>query len=298
MTRLGLDYEALRALNPRVIMLSTSLMGQSGPLGKTAGFGSAGAAFTGFLSLTGNPGEPPIGQFGPYTDLVAPRFSIFMLLAALDHRRRAGEGMLIDIAQTEATIEFLAPQIAHYCESGHVAGAIGNRDPAFAPHGVFPARGNHRWVAIVARNDVEWNRLAALMGQAHLAQDPRFNTLAARKANEDALEAVISDWSRHHHAEVIEEQLQGHGIPAHVVASSPEIVSDLQLKARGYLVRLPHPVMGEAVIESAPYQLSDTPARYDLCAPTVGRDNDYVLRELLGYSSDRIAALKETGALT
>lgn len=133
MTRLGLDYESLRVLNPNVIMLSTSLMGQSGPLGSTAGFGSAGAAFTGFLSLTGNPGEPPIGQFGAYTDLVAPRFSIFMLLAALDHRGRTGEGMLVDIAQTEAAIQFLGPQIAHYCESGHTAEALGNRDPPLRP---------------------------------------------------------------------------------------------------------------------------------------------------------------------
>lgn len=298
MARFGLDYDSIRALNPGVIMLSTSLMGQSGPFGKMAGFGSLGAAFGGFVLLTGNPGELPTGTFGPYTDYVAPRFSLFMLLAALDHRRRTGEGTLIDVAQAEASIQFLAPQLAHYCESGHVAEALGNRDPAFAPHAVFPAQGEHQWVAIVARDDAEWTRLAAVMGQPHLAQDPRFATLASRKANEDALETIVADWTQRQHAEDVERDLQAQSIPAHVVASSGQFVSDPQLLARGHFVRLPHPLMGEAVVESARYRLSDTPACYDRCAPSPGRDNDYVLREFLGYSPERIAALRESGALT
>lgn len=139
---------------------------------------------------------------------------------------------------------------------------------------MFPALGEHRWVAIVARNDAEWSRLAALMGQTQLAQDPRFATLAARKANEEALETIVSDWTRRQRAKDIENDLQAQGIPAHVVASTAEVVSDLQLLARGYPVRLPHPLMGKAVVEAAPYQLSDTPARYDRSAPSVGRDND------------------------
>ncbi|WP_247476373.1 CoA transferase [Bradyrhizobium sp. 169] len=297
MSRFGLDYESIRALNPRVIMLSTSLMGQNGPYGKMVGFGSAGAAFTGFLLLTGNPGEFPVGTFGAYTDFVAPRFSLFMLLAALDHRERTGEGTLIDVAQTEASLQFLAPQIAQYCESGEIAEALGNRDPAFAPHGVFPALGEYRWVAIVARNDAEWGRLAEHMNQAQFAQDPRFATLAARKENENALESIIADWTRHRQAEDIERDLQTKGVPAHVVASSADLVSDPQLRTRGHFVRLPHP-LGEAVVESARYELSETPAGYDRSAPPPGRDNDYVLRELLGYSPERIAALKQTGALT
>jgi crotonobetainyl-CoA:carnitine CoA-transferase CaiB-like acyl-CoA transferase len=298
MARFGLGYDIIRALNPGVIMLSTSLMGQSGPYGKMVGFGSPGAAFSGFLRLTGNPGELPIGTFGPYTDYVAPRFSLFMLLAALDHKRRTGEGMFIDVGQSEASVQFLAPQIAQYCESGQVAEALGNRDPAFAPHGVFPAQGDDRWVAVVARNDAEWSRLAAVIGQTHLAQDSRFATVAARKANEDALETIIANWTRHRHADDVERALQAQGIPAYVVVSGADIQSDPQLLARGHFVRVPDPLLGEDVVESARYQLSDTPARYDRSAPTIGRDNDYVLRELLGYSPERIAALIESGALS
>src|SRR5262249_367844 len=158
--------------------------------------GSGGAALSGFQMLAGNPDEIPIGSAGAYTDCVAPRLSIFVLLAALDHRKRTGEGMWIDVAQVEAAIQMLAPPLPHYGESGAVARAVGNRDSAFAPHGVFRTRGEHRWVAIVARDDAEWSRLAAHIGQPHLAQDPRFADLTARKANEDALEAIIADWTR------------------------------------------------------------------------------------------------------
>src|SRR5262249_14502524 len=123
MARFGLDYETLKKRNPGVIMLSSSLLGQSGPYSGIAGFGSGGAALSGFQMLAGNPDEIPIGSAGAYTDCVAPRLSIFVLLAALDHRKRTGEGMWIDVAQVEAAIEMLAPQIAHYCESGAVARA-------------------------------------------------------------------------------------------------------------------------------------------------------------------------------
>jgi crotonobetainyl-CoA:carnitine CoA-transferase CaiB-like acyl-CoA transferase len=298
MARFGLDYETLKKRSPGLIMLSSSLLGQTGPYAGIAGFGSGGAALSGFQLLAGNPGEIPIGSNGAYTDCVGARFSIFMLLAALDHRERTGEGMWIDAAQVEAAIEMLAPQIAHYCESGEIAGAIGNRDPAFAPHGVFRTKGELRWVAIVARDDAEWSRLAGYIGQPHLAQDPRFVDLAARKANEDALEALIADWARHRSAENIERELQAQGIPAHVASSPEDYVSDPQLLARGQFVRLPHPRMGETVFEAARYALSDTPAQYDRCAPQFGRDNDYVLREFLGWPPERIAILKQSGTLT
>src|SRR5258706_11242668 len=127
--RWGLGYEVLKALNPRLIMLSSCLMGQAGPLAKTAGFGNVGAAASGFQVMVGRAGAEPIGPAGPYTDFVAPRFTLVTLLAALGHRRRTGEGVFIDVSQAEAGIQFLAPQIADYAATGRVAGAGGNRDP-------------------------------------------------------------------------------------------------------------------------------------------------------------------------
>jgi crotonobetainyl-CoA:carnitine CoA-transferase CaiB-like acyl-CoA transferase len=297
MARFGLDYDSLRRSNPSVIMLSTSLMGQTGPQAALAGYGNIGAALSGYQMIVGAAGELPIGPFGPYTDYVGPRFSLVALLAGLDHRRRTGEGCFIDVSQAEAGIAFLAPQIADYACSGCVAGAQGNRAPDFAPHGVFRASGKDSWVAIVARDDAQWSVLAGILGGAALAQDTRFRTLAARKENEDALEQIVSDWTRSRDAHSIEAQLQAAGVPAHVVAGTDEFVSDPQLLAREHIRRLPHPLGGESVFEAARYRLSDTPAVYERSAPHFGRDNEYVLGQLLGYDAERIAALASGGAL-
>jgi crotonobetainyl-CoA:carnitine CoA-transferase CaiB-like acyl-CoA transferase len=297
MARFGLDYETLRRTNPALIMVSTSLMGQTGPHAAFAGYGNIGAALSGYQMIVGAAGELPVGPFGPYTDYVGPRFSIVTLLAALDHRRRTGEGSLIDVSQAEAGIAFLAPQIADYAVSGRVVQAQGNRDPAFAPHGVFRALGVDSWVAIVARDDTEWSTLATMLGGAALAEDARFETLTARKANEDALEEIVGGWTGTREAQSIEVQLQAAGIPAYVVAGTDEFVADPQLRARNHIQRLAHPHGGDSVFEAARYQLSDTPAAYDRAAPHFGRDNEYVLAEILGYDAARIAELASNGAL-
>jgi crotonobetainyl-CoA:carnitine CoA-transferase CaiB-like acyl-CoA transferase len=297
MEKFGLGYERLKALNPGLVMVSTSLMGQTGRYAQFSGYGNIGAALSGFQLIVGNPGEMPVGPFGPYTDFVGPRFALVTLLAALDHRRRTGEGCLIDVAQAEAGVAFLAPQVADFCANGRNAGAQGNRVAEFAPHGVFRAAGPDAWVAIVARTDEDWQRLAATIGGERLAADKRLATLSGRKAHEDELEALISDWACRYPAAEIEARLQEQEIPAAVVAASDDFVNDQQLLARDHFVRLPHPLGGESVFESSRYTLSDTPAQFERCAPTYGRDNDFVLGELLEYDADRIAALRESGVL-
>jgi crotonobetainyl-CoA:carnitine CoA-transferase CaiB-like acyl-CoA transferase len=297
MARFGLDYATLRRTNPALIMVSTSLMGQTGPYANLAGYGNIGAALSGYQMLVGAANELPVGPFGPYTDYVGPRFALVTLLAALDHRRRTGEGCLIDVSQAEAGMAFLAPQIADYRSSGTVARAQGNRDPAFAPHGVFKASAQDSWIAIVARNDAEWLTLAGLLGGARLIDDARFKTLEARKANEDALEEIVAAWTATRSAPSIEIQLQAAGVPACVVASTDDFVSDPQLRAQDHIQRLPHPLGGESVFEAARYQLSDTPAEYERPAPHFGRDNEQVLGLLLGYDAARIASLAASGAL-
>ena len=297
MARFGLDYDTLRRSNPSLIMLSTSLMGQTGPLANLAGYGNIGAALSGYQMIVGAANELPIGPFGPYTDYVGPRFSLVTLLAALDHRRRTGEGCLIDVSQAEAGIAFLAPQIADYGASGRVARAAGNRDPACAPHGVFRTLGKDAWVAIAARDDAEWSALATILGVPQLGADPRFRTLDARKANEDELEALLAAWTAKREPHAVERELQAAGVPCHVVASSEEFVADPQLRAQGHLRTMAHPLGGESVFEAARYDLSDTPAAYQRSAPYFGRDNERVLGEFLGYGAERMASLAACGAL-
>jgi crotonobetainyl-CoA:carnitine CoA-transferase CaiB-like acyl-CoA transferase len=297
MAKFGLDYASLKTINPSVIMVSSSLMGQTGPNSQLTGFGNIGAALSGMQRLVGEPGEAPLGPFGPYTDYVAPRFALLALLAAIDRRRRTREGGHLDISQAEATVSLIAPQILDYEANGHIAEARGNRDAQFAPNGVFRTRGEDRWVAVTARDDDEWRRLASLIGRAALAEDPRFVSLNARKANEDALEAIVAAWAADRDAAEIERTLQAAGVPAHVVADTHDVVADPQLGRLGAIVRLPHPRFGETVFDAARFRMSETPALYERTAPTFGRDNDHVLAVLLDYAQDRIDALKAAGAL-
>lgn len=297
MEKWGLSYAEFQKYNPAIIMLSSCLMGQDGPLARTAGFGNIGAAASGFQVMVGRDGAEPVGPAGPYTDFVAPRFSLPLLLAALDHRRRTGEGGYIDAAQAEAGLQFLAPLIADYAATGRVARALGNRDPDFAPHGVFACAGNEAWLAIAVCSDPQWKALAGIVGGEALANDPRFASLSGRKAHEDEIEAVVADWARGQDLFQAEAALQAHGIPAHVVATAQDFAADPQIGALGHLIMQPEPRGRVPIVEASRFRLSATPARLDRSAPQTGRDTDHILREFAGYDDARIATLKQAGVL-
>lgn len=295
MNRWGLGYDELREDKPDIVMVSTSLMGQSGCYANLAGFGNIGAAMSGFQPLVGSPGEPPIGPYGPYTDYVAPRFSLCALLAALDRRQRTGKGCWLDVSQTDASLQFLAPQFAEYFATGRSPQANANRDPTMAPHGVYPCAAPQSWVAIAVRDDAEWARLAPMLGAAGTPE--HFRTLAGRKAHENTLDTMLGAWTCTQSAFTVEARLQSAGIAAHVVASSADMIADPQLQARQHFVRLPHVSGGQSVVEGPRFQLSDTPGRVARSAPVVGRDNGEILRDILGFDDTQIATLEAAGAL-
>ncbi|MGI8926367.1 MAG: CaiB/BaiF CoA transferase family protein [Tepidiformaceae bacterium] len=293
----GLDYESLRAVNPGIIMLSSCLFGQTGPLATFAGFGNLAAAISGFFNITGWPDRPPAGPFAAYTDYVSPRFTIAALLAAIDHRRRTGEGQYIDFAQAEASLHFLAPAILDYTANGRVMGRHGNDDAAIAPHGVYPSAGDDRWVAIAVPGDEAWRALCGAIARPDLAADAGLATAAGRLARRTELDAALSAWTSVRTAEEAQDLLQAHGVPAHVVQNSREAIEDPQLSHRGHFVSLPHPVHGSTTVEGSRYRLSRTPARVTRAAPTIGCDTFEVLETILGYDAARIADLAATGAL-
>ena len=293
----GFDYESLRKVNPGIIMLSSSLMGQTGPLAKIAGFGNMAAAISGFHNLTGWPDRPPSGVFGAYTDYVAPRFTAVAILAALDHRRRTGQGQYIDQSQAESAMHFLAPAILDYTANGRVEGRVGNFDAAFAPHGVYPAAGDDNWVAIVCRNDGDWRRLCAAMKNEDLARDSRYVSAAGRLEHREAIDSSIAGWSRKLDCSAIESLLQAHGVAAHRVQNSADAYADPQLAHRGHFVALEHPTLGKFTVEGPRAKLSRTPATVRRAAPSLGQDNQHVLEKILGYDESRISELAAAGAL-
>jgi crotonobetainyl-CoA:carnitine CoA-transferase CaiB-like acyl-CoA transferase len=294
--KLGLGYEALRAVNPRVIMLSTCLMGQSGPMARYAGYGNLAAAIAGFFELTGWPDRDPAGPFGAYTDYFAPRLNASAVLAALEYRRRTGEGQHIDLAQAETALHFLAPALLDYTVNGHVATREGNRDPVYAPHGCYPTAGKDRWIALAVDGDAQWATLCEALGQPELARDPRFGDVASRHTNADALDRTLSDLTRKHELTPLESLLQSRGIPAHAVLDSEGLGRDPQLVHRGHFVAYSDGGR-RGVIEAARSRLSRTPARVPDRIPTLGRDTQEVLSQILGYDDERITELAIAEAL-
>ena len=291
------DYESLRKVKPDLIMLSSCLMGQTGPLAKIAGFGNMAAAIVGFHNLTGWPDRPPAGVFGAYTDYVSPRFTAMAILAALDYRRRTGEGQYVDQSQAECSIHFLGPAILDFTANGRVDGRVGNSDPAFAPHGVYPAAGEDEWVAIVCRNDDDWRNLCAAMENETLAHDSRYASAAGRLEHRDAIDSAIAQWTRRFQRTSIESRLQARGVPAHSLQNSADAYRDPQLAQRGHFVVLDHPSLGKFTVEGPRAKLSRTPAAVRHTAPSLGRDNQYVLETILGYDETRISEVVASGAL-
>ena len=293
----GLEYKMLRKTKPDLIMVSSCLMGQSGPLSMFAGFGNLSAAISGYYNITGWPDRLPAGPFLAYTDTVAPRFTVAAILAALDHRRRTGEGQYIDQSQAESALHFIAPALLDYIVNGRAQSREGNRDAHMAPHGVYPAQGDDRWVAIAVRSDEEWQSFCQIIERPDIAGDERFASQEARLAHRDELDDLVAEWTKNQGEKEIEGMLQARGIPAHVVQNSEELFADAQLAHRGHFVELPHETHGATTVEGSRFRLSRTPAKIERPGPTFGQHNQYVLETILGYNADRIAELAAAGVL-
>jgi benzylsuccinate CoA-transferase BbsF subunit len=292
-----LDYESLRAIKPDIIMLSSCLMGQTGPLSGFVGFGNMAAAVSGFYNLCGWPDRAPSGPFGAYTDYVAPRFGAVSVLAALDYRKRTGKGQYIDQSQAESALHFLSPALLDCAANGRVAQGLGNDDPNYAPHGVYPTLGENGWVAIACLSEEHWRGLCAIMERNDLEKNESFATLPARLMNRGTLDQIIGSWTASLSANDVEGLLQASGIPAAAVKDSKGVCQDDQLASSGYLVKVEHPECGRMIVEGSRFILSRTPAMTPRPAPTIGGDNQHILKEILCYDEGRISELAAVGAL-
>lgn len=293
LARMGLDADTLRRLNPRLVVLSSSMLGQTGPFSTLAGYGNMASALTGFNVTTAWPDRRPAGPMGAYTDIISPRIAVTAVLAALDRQRRTGEGVHFDLGQGESCLHLLTLGLLDTQLNGRSWEGLGNRDHFAAPHGVYPAQGEDRWVAIACTTDTHWHDMAQLMGRTDLAA----LCLADRLARVDELDALVASWTAERAERDTEAELQALGVPCHAVQNGSECVVDPQLAHRRWVTRARHELIGELPIGRFPVLLSATPAEPTVAGPLLGQHTEAVLSGLLGYDGDRIAALAIAEAL-
>jgi benzylsuccinate CoA-transferase BbsF subunit len=296
LTGLGLTYAQLREENERLIMVSTSIAGQTGPhSGSTKGLGTTGAALAGATFLVGWPDRAPVPPFGPWTDEVTPRFIVSAVLAALHRRRRTGEGAYIDVAQTETGLQFLLPAVLELAVNGNVPQRRGSGSAHRVPFGIYPCLGEDRWVALDGSRPAAWSALRGLVGPA--LAEARFDTLLGRLRGREEIDAAIGAWTRAREAQEVETSLQAHGVPAHVVSRAGDLAGDPHLADAGHLRWIDDPVVGRAAVEGPRFRLSRSPLPETTRGPRIGEHTDEVLRTLCGYVDAEITRLRDEGAL-
>lgn len=297
MQKWGLGYEQLRELRPDIIYFATCLQGQTGPRAGFAGFGMQLAAIAGLYYLSGYSPDELTPPHGPYTDFIAPRFGCFALLSALDHRRRTGEGQMIDLSQLEASLHFLAPAITDYFATGAVAQPAGNRSPRYAPHGCYRCRdeaARERWLALAVETDPQWKALLAVLGDT--GGPPRFASHAGRLARPDELDEYVGGLVASRSAAELAAALQKAGVSAYPVQDCADLRADENLRAWGFFTDLDQSECGAMPYDGLAYRLCRTPGRQG-AAPSLGEHTAEVLSGLLGLGPAEIERLRDAKVL-
>jgi benzylsuccinate CoA-transferase BbsF subunit len=294
MERLGFGYERLRELNERVVYVSNSGFGKSGPYADFKSVGQVVQAVSGLSFVSGLPDRPPAGWGFAYMDHMGAYLMATAVLAGLIARNRTGEGQWIDFSCTEAGIGLAGPELLDSTVNGRPMRRPGkpdsNRDnfPVMAPHGVYPAAGEDSWVAIACRDDADWARLAGAIGE-EWACDGRWLTLEQRLAHRDELEGRLAAWTEQHERDVAEALLRRAGVPVSRVAMPEDRIEHDPRTSRWNLwPTVDHDEIGDTRVEGIPIHLSETDWSITRGAPCLGADNHFVYGTLLGLSDDEV----------
>jgi benzylsuccinate CoA-transferase BbsF subunit len=299
MEKWRLTYEDLRQVKPDLVMISLSMEVRTGPHLDSRGFGTVLQAAAGLADLTGWPDRSPSIPGVAYTDWTTPFFGLVALLAALDYRRRTGQGQYIDVSNLEAGVSCLETAILDYTVNGRIQTRTGNACmvgdlPAAAPHGVYRCRGTNRWCAIAVLNDREWQGLCEILDHPPWTRETRFTTVLGRVRHRDELDALLEAWTSQHPAAEVMHRLQAVGIAAGVVQNAADLACDPQLDCRGQAAFLDHPEVGVQRYDAPAFQLTASPAQLRP-VPTLGQHNTQIFKGFLGLSDMEYAALERDG---
>ncbi len=292
--RWGLGWEALSALHPGLVMVRISGFGQTGPYASRAGYGVIAEAVSGMRHLTGDPDRPPARVAISLTDYIAGLHAAFGAVMALMARGKTGRGQMVDAALYEGAFNFMEAWIPAYEKLGFIANRTGPRLAGTDPNNLYPTA-DDRFVHITAMANPIFRRLMELIGRPELADDERYKTMRARGENWQALDAIITQWSKQYPAAELEKMLIAADVPATRIFDMSDIFDDPHYKARGAIVSVPDDELGEISMAEVVPRLSDTPGAIRHAGHRMGADTRTVLRDLLDFDDARIDGLIADG---
>ena len=295
MESFGLGWDVLSAINPRLIYCSISAFGRTGPRKDSAGYEALLQAFSGIMSITGEPGGAPVRAGVSFLDLSTGIFTAFGVVNALLYRERTGLGQRVDGSLLETAVSLLAFHAEGYLLTGAVPTALGSGHPSLSPYRNFRCK-DGQWVFIAAANDRFWSRLAPALGLAEVATDPRFAKNVDRVKHRAELEGMLENTIGAMEREPLLKALEDAGVPATPVNTVDQVMEDPQTAARGMVDRVIHPVLGEIPVVSTPVKFSAMKAGVRTAAPVRSQHTDEVLAAL-GYAPSEIAALRDKNVI-
>ena len=307
--RWGIGYDQISKTNKKIIYVQMSGMGDGGPWSKFVTYAPTIHALSGLTHTTGVPGRQDIGIGFSYNDHQAGLHGTVAILSALEALRHSGKGQRVDISQFEVGVNFVGPSLMNYFSNKEKTAPVGNDLPydEIAPHGVYPCipigegTTGERWIALTCTTESQWEALKLLMAEPDWSKDEKFSSASNRYANKEELNRRLSDWTNSLEAYQLMETCQQNGIPAGVVQSGADLAErDPQLRKREFLFpfKETHEAMGQTFGDKLPIHFDKTPCESYSRSRTLGEDNEEVLMDWLGMSSEEIKKSESEGWLT
>ena len=293
--RMGLGYEQLHELNPRLVYCSISGYGRTGPYADKGGYDFILQAEGGIMGITGPVEGPPYRVGVSLIDITTGMFASTAILAALRARDTTGQGQLLDLSLLNSSAAILANVASNYLVGGVEPKRMGNAHFNIAPYEVFRAR--DRWITLGALNQRQWENLCTVVERPQIIPDPRFASNQDRVANREALAEVLNKAFSARDASDWVEKLHGVGIPSGVINSVADVFSHPQAEARQLRIELEHPTAGKIGSPGYPYKFSETPAEAHRPPPLLGEHNEEILVDLLEYTPEDVQAFREQGVI-
>ncbi len=295
MTKLGLDYDALKKAHPSLIYAACSGFGQTGPYAQQGAYDMIIQGMGGIISITGEPEGAPVRVGTSISDITAALFTTIGILSALHHRNQTGKGQLVDVAMLDSLVAVLENAVVRYFATGDVPQPLGTRHPAITPFEAFASADSY--VIIAIGNDTLWKKFCEHVMRQELISNPLFRTNADRTENHSQLSPILSEILQQRTTEQWVQALGNIGVPCGPINAMDKVVTHPQVQAREMITQVAHRITGVVEVPGVPIKLSETPASVDSPAPNLGEHTNEVLTAVLGLSDDEVTALKAEGSV-